>query len=75
MVTASKVKPTHKPVKNYYAALEAYADQSVEHEGALRRTIVISAPAATTMSTSMVTAFRTPATSSRRFSRRRLTTF
>ena len=35
MGTAFKVKPTHKPVKSYYAALEAYADQRVEHEGAL----------------------------------------
>ena len=34
MGAASKVKPTHKAVKSYYAALEAYADQSVEHEGA-----------------------------------------
>ncbi len=36
MASASKVKPTHKPVKSYYAALATYADQSVEHEGALR---------------------------------------
>ena len=36
MPTASKVKPTHKAVKAYYAALETYADQSVEHEGVLR---------------------------------------
>ncbi len=36
MPTAPKVKPTHKAVKNYYAALETYADHSVEHEGALR---------------------------------------
>ncbi len=36
MATASKVKPTHKAVKSYYAALATYADQSVEHEGALR---------------------------------------
>ncbi len=36
MATASKVKPTHKAVKNYYAALATYADQSVGHEGALR---------------------------------------
>ncbi len=32
---ASQVKPTHKAVKTYYAALETYADHSVEHEGAL----------------------------------------
>ena len=30
------VKPTHKAVKSYYAALATYAEQSVEHEGALR---------------------------------------
>ncbi len=35
MPRASKVKPTHKAVKNYYAALATYADQSVEHEGAV----------------------------------------
>ena len=36
MATAFTVKPTHKAVKSYYAALEAYAGQMVEHEGALR---------------------------------------
>ena len=36
MASALKVKPTHKAVKSYYAALATYADQSVEHEGALR---------------------------------------
>ncbi len=36
MAAASKVKPTHKAVKNYYAALATYADQSVEHESAVR---------------------------------------
>jgi len=36
MATAFKVKRTHKAVKSYYAALATYADQSVEHEGALR---------------------------------------
>ena len=36
MASACKVKPTHKAVKSYYAALATYADQSVEHEGALR---------------------------------------
>ena len=36
MATAPKIKSTHKAVKTYYAALETYADQSVEHEGALR---------------------------------------
>ena len=35
MATAFKVKPTHKAVKNYYAELATYADQSVEHEGTL----------------------------------------
>jgi hypothetical protein len=36
MGSAFKVKPTHKAVKSYYTALATYADQSVEHEGALR---------------------------------------
>jgi len=36
MTSTFKVKPTHKAVKTYYAALATYADQSVEHEGALR---------------------------------------
>ncbi len=36
MPSAFKVKPTHKAVKTYYAALATCADQSVEHEGALR---------------------------------------
>ena len=36
MAKGSSVKPTHKAIKTYYAALEAYADQSVEHEGAVR---------------------------------------
>ena len=36
MPSAPHVKPTHKAVKTYYAALATYADQSVEHEGALR---------------------------------------
>ena len=30
------IKPTHKPIKNYYAELEAYAKIGVEHEGAVR---------------------------------------
>jgi hypothetical protein len=30
------VRPNHKAVRDYYAALETYANQSVEHEGALR---------------------------------------
>ena len=36
MPSAPQVKPTHQAVKRYYAALATYADQSVEHEGALR---------------------------------------
>ena len=36
MAKAFTLKPTHKAVETYYAALETYADQSVEHEGALR---------------------------------------
>jgi len=38
MASAFKVKSTHKAVKSYYNALATYADQSVEHEGALRST-------------------------------------
>ncbi|MYB92713.1 N-6 DNA methylase [Candidatus Poribacteria bacterium] len=30
------IKPTHKPIKNYYTELEAYAKIGVEHEGAVR---------------------------------------
>jgi len=30
------VKPTHKTIQTYYAALKAYADQDVGHEGAVR---------------------------------------
>ncbi|MBN2021561.1 MAG: N-6 DNA methylase [Pirellulales bacterium] len=30
------IKPAHKAVKEYYAALEAYGRQDVEHEGAVR---------------------------------------
>ena len=30
------IKPTHKPIKNYYAELEAYAKIGAEHEGAVR---------------------------------------
>ena len=30
------IKPTHKAVKTYYAALETYAGQGAEHEGAVR---------------------------------------
>ena len=38
MPSPFKVKPSHKAVKNYYAALSEYADESVEHENALRST-------------------------------------
>ena len=31
-----EIKPTHKPVKDYYAALAAYARQKIKHETALR---------------------------------------
>ncbi|MDE0397511.1 MAG: N-6 DNA methylase [Candidatus Poribacteria bacterium] len=30
------IKPTHKPIKNYYAELEAYTKIGVEHEGTVR---------------------------------------
>ena len=30
------IKPTHKPIKNYYAELKAYAKVGAEHEGAVR---------------------------------------
>ena len=30
------IKPTHKPIKNYYAELEEYAKIGAEHEGAVR---------------------------------------
>ena len=30
------IKPTHKPIKNYYTELEAYAKVGAEHEGAVR---------------------------------------
>ena len=30
------IKPTHKPIKNYYAELEEYAKVGAEHEGAVR---------------------------------------
>ena len=29
------LKPTHKPVKDYYGTLQQYADQNVTHEGAI----------------------------------------
>jgi hypothetical protein len=29
------VKPAHKAIQQYYAALQAYSDQRVEHETAL----------------------------------------
>ena len=36
MPSAFKLKPTHRAVRSYYAALATYADPSVKHEGALR---------------------------------------
>ena len=30
------IKPTHKPIKNYYAELQAYDSIGAEHEGAVR---------------------------------------
>src|SRR5438132_1122553 len=36
MPAPPEIKPTHKPVKDYYAALAAYARQKVKHETALR---------------------------------------
>ena len=33
---ALNIKPTHKPIKNYYAELEEYAKIGAEHEGAVR---------------------------------------
>lgn len=36
MPARPEIKPTHKPIKDYYAALEAYARQRVKHETALR---------------------------------------
>lgn len=30
------LKPTHKPIKNYYAELREYAKVGAEHEGAVR---------------------------------------
>jgi len=36
MPTTTSLKPTHKAVRAYYAALQTYARQRVKHEGALR---------------------------------------
>ena len=36
MSRPTTVKPTQKPVKSYYEALAKYADQKVDHEGAVR---------------------------------------
>ena len=33
---ALNIKPTHKPIKNYYTELEEYAKVGAEHEGAVR---------------------------------------
>lgn len=36
MSKGTQIKPTHKPVKEYYAVLQRYAGQKVAHEGAVR---------------------------------------
>ena len=36
MSNTLSIKPSHKPVKEYYSALEAYGRQDVDHEGAVR---------------------------------------
>jgi predicted helicase len=35
MAGLALIKPTHKAIKHYYAALQSYRDDHVEHEGAL----------------------------------------
>jgi hypothetical protein len=35
MPKATSIKPTHKALKKYYAALQGYRDHQVTHEGAL----------------------------------------
>jgi len=35
MPKATSIKPTHKALKKYYAALQSYRDDGVTHEGAL----------------------------------------
>jgi predicted helicase len=35
-MAAHEIKPTHKAVKTYYEALQTYARQEVDHEGAVR---------------------------------------
>src|SRR5438876_494662 len=35
MPKPSAIKPTHKAIQHYYAALQSYSAQHVEHEGAL----------------------------------------
>src|SRR6266702_3137030 len=35
MPKATTIKPTHKALKKYYAALQGYRDHQVTHEGAL----------------------------------------
>ncbi len=35
MPKATTIKPTHKALKKYYAALQSYRDHQVKHEGAL----------------------------------------
>jgi hypothetical protein len=36
MSSRPEIKPTHKPIKEYFAALQAYAKQKVKHETARR---------------------------------------
>ena len=35
-MAALSLRPTHKPVKEYYAALQRFTDQGVKHEGAVK---------------------------------------
>jgi predicted helicase len=35
MPKTASIKPTHKPIKQYYAALQSYREHKVTHEGAL----------------------------------------
>ena len=35
-MSALNIKPTHKPIKTYYAELKAYTKIGIEHEGAVR---------------------------------------
>ena len=33
MPTTGTIKPTHKAIQNYYAALQAYSEQQITHDG------------------------------------------